>query len=112
MHLRALELVGSVKTEASMESEKASFGGPDWQEPAGVPKCFMGEPEQRVVRSVLKWSEAVKRGKNAATQIVIQKTQLGVAGQARPEIYDALVLVQSNRPSISLGGQLQDLKFR
>ena len=53
MHLRALELVGSVKTEASMESEKASFGGPDWQEPAGVPKCFMGEPEQRVVRSVL-----------------------------------------------------------
>ena len=40
MHLRALELVGSVKTEASMESEKASFGGPDWQEPAGVPKCF------------------------------------------------------------------------
>ena len=41
MHLRALELVGSVKTEASMESEKASFGGPDWQEPAGVPKCFI-----------------------------------------------------------------------
>ena len=46
MHLRALELVGSVKTEASMESEKASFGGPDWQEPAGVRpesqrlKCF------------------------------------------------------------------------
>ena len=44
MHLRALELAGSVKgsvnTEASMESEKASFGGPDWQEPAGVPKCF------------------------------------------------------------------------
>ena len=40
MHLRALELVGSVKTEASMESEKASFGGPDWREPAGVPKCF------------------------------------------------------------------------
>ena len=35
MHLRALELAGSVKgsvnTEASiMESEKASFGGPDW----------------------------------------------------------------------------------
>ena len=41
MHLRALELVGSVNTEASMESEKASFGGPDWQEPAGVPKCFI-----------------------------------------------------------------------
>ena len=41
MHLRALELAGSVNTEASMESEKASFGGPDWQEPAGVPKCFM-----------------------------------------------------------------------
>ena len=33
MHLRALELVSSVKTEASMESEKASFGGPDWREP-------------------------------------------------------------------------------
>ena len=43
MHLRALELVGSVKTEASMESEKASFGGPDWQEPAGVPKCFIND---------------------------------------------------------------------
>ena len=42
MHLRALELAGSVNTEASMESEKASFGGPDWQEPAGVPKCFTG----------------------------------------------------------------------
>ena len=42
MHLRALELAGSVNTEASMESEKASFGGPDWQEPAGVPKCFNG----------------------------------------------------------------------
>ena len=44
MHHLALELAGSVKgsvnTEASMESEKASFGGPDWQEPAGVPKCF------------------------------------------------------------------------
>ena len=44
MHLRAQELAGSVKgsvnTEASMESEKASFGGPDWRESAGVPKCF------------------------------------------------------------------------
>ena len=40
MHHLALELAGSVNTEASMESEKASFGGPDWQEPAGVPKCF------------------------------------------------------------------------
>ena len=42
MHLRALELVGVVKSEASMESGKASFGGPDWQELAGVPKCFTG----------------------------------------------------------------------
>ena len=41
MHLRASSREGSVKTEAAMESEKASFGGPDWQEPAGVPKCFM-----------------------------------------------------------------------
>ena len=40
MHLRASSREGSVKTEAAMESEKASFGGPDWQEPAGVPKCF------------------------------------------------------------------------
>ena len=52
MHHRALDLVGSVNSEASMESEKASFGGPDWREPAGVPKCFMGEPEQRVVTTL------------------------------------------------------------
>ena len=74
MHHLALELAGSVKgsvnTEASMESEKASFGGPDWQEPAGVPKCFMGEPEQRVVRSVLEGGADADAGRDLAREQV------------------------------------------
>ena len=56
MHLRALELVGSVKTEASMESEKASFGGPDWREPAGVPytQKVSSAIEELTLHSILK----------------------------------------------------------